>query len=202
MKIRYWILGLLFLTVIYLFVKREQFFKSISSVFKSQPVIIDETPVLIKEVNNLAQLVTISFYDEIVMDSSKPRNLPSFPGLRPVPDHIVLLAKGTVLAGIDLKKIDSGKVFVLKDSVNIDLPPAELLNIIINPSNFEVFDEEGKWGSAEVLQIKQRMVHKIRQRALDNNALLKADERARQVLERFLRGVGFRQVTFNKIQSP
>jgi hypothetical protein len=114
-----------------------------------------------------------------------------------VPDHIVLLAKGTVLAGIDLKKIDSGKVVALKDSVNIALPPAELLNTIINPSNFEVFDEEGKWSSNEVLQIKQRMVNKIRQRAIENNALSKAEARARQVLERFLRGVGFRQVTFN-----
>ncbi|MEO7801179.1 MAG: DUF4230 domain-containing protein [Ginsengibacter sp.] len=196
MKIRHWILGLLLVALIYLFLKRGQFFKSLSSLFKSQPVLIDETPVFIKQINDLAKLVTISFYDEIVMDSSKPKNLPSFPGLRPVPDHIVLLAKGTVLAGIDLKKIDSGKVFVLKDSVNIVLPPAEILNTIINPSNFEVFDEEGKWSFDEVLQIKQRMIEKIRQRAIENNALPKADARAKQVLEKFLRGVGFKKVSF------
>lgn len=197
MKIRHWILGLLLVAVIYLFIKREQFFRSMSSLFKSQPVVIDETPVLVKQINDLAQLVTISFYDEIVMDSFKPKNLPSFPGLRPVPDHIVLLAKGTVLAGIDLKKVDSGKVSVLKDSVNIELPPAVILNTIINPSNFEVFDEEGNWSSNEVLQIKQRMINKIRQRAMENNALSKADARAREVLERFLRGIGFKQVSFN-----
>lgn len=198
MKIRHWILGLLLVAVICLFIKREKFFRTMSSLFKSQPVVIDETPVLIKQINDLAQLVTISFYDEIVMDSSKPKNLPSFPGLRPVPDHIVLLAKGTVLAGIDLKKLDSGKVFVLKDSVNIELPPAGILNTIINPSNFEVFDEEGNWSANQVLQIKQRMINKIRQRAIENNALSKADARAREVLERFLRSAGFRQVTFNK----
>jgi hypothetical protein len=65
-----------------------------------------------------------------------------------------------------------------------------------NPSNFEVFDEEGKWSSDEVLQIKQRMIAKIRQRAIENNALSKADARAKQVLEKFLRGVGFKKVSF------
>lgn len=198
MKIRHWAMLLLLSTIIYLFIKREQLFKSVSSIFKSQPVLIDETPVLIKQINDLAQLVTISFYDEIVMDSSKPKNLPSFPGLRPVPDHIVLLAKGIVLAGIDLKKIDSGHVFVSGDSVNISLPQAELLNTIMNPTDFEVFDEEGKWSSSDVLQIKQRMVNKIKQRAFENNIISKAEERAKQILERFLRGVGYTKVTFSK----
>jgi hypothetical protein len=197
MKIRHWFLIVLVLGFIYLFIKRDNVFKSIASVFKSQPVIIDETPVLIKQINDLAQLVTISFYDEIVMDSSKPKNLPSFPGLRPVPDHIVLLAKGKVLAGTDLKKIDSSNIFVLGDSVHISLPPAEILNTIINPTDFEVFDETGKWSSGEVLKIKQRMVDSLRQRAIDNNVLQKATERSRQILERFLMGLGFNKVTFD-----
>ncbi len=161
MKTRHWLLILLLIGLIYLFIKKGQIFKSIGSVFKSQPVVIDETPVLIKQINDLAQLVTISFYDEIVMDSSKPKNLPSFPGLRPVPDHIVLLAKGKVLAGTDLKKIDSSNFFMLGDSVHISMPPAELLNTIINPTDVEVFDETGKWSSVEVVQIKQRMVIKL-----------------------------------------
>jgi hypothetical protein len=197
MKIRHWFLILLVISFVYLFVKRDHVFKLIASVFKSQPIIIDETPILIKQINDLAQLVTISFYDEIVMDSSKPKNLPSFPGLRPVPDHIVLLAKGKVLAGTNLKKIDSSNIFVLGDSVHISLPTAELLNTIINPTDFEVFDETGKWSSVEVLQIKQRMVIKLKQRAIENNVLPKAAERSRQILEKFLRGLGFSKVTFS-----
>ncbi len=197
MKTRHWILLFLVSVVIYFFIKRDKLFKSIASVFKSQPVQIDETQVLIKQINDLAQLVTISFYDEIVMDSSKPKNLPSFPGLRPVPDHIVLLARGKVLAGTDLKKIDSSNIFVLGDSIHISLPPAEILNTIINPSNFEVFDETGKWSSGEVLQIKQRMFIKLKQRAIENNVLPKATERSKQILERFLRGLAFNKVTFS-----
>ncbi len=198
MKTRHWLLLFLAAIIVYFFIKKDQLSALFSAAFKSQPVLIDETPVLIKQINDLAQLVTISFYDEIVMDSSKPKHLPSFPGLRPVPDHIVLLAKGTLLAGTDLKKIGSGNLYVSGDSVNIALPPPELLSTIINPSGFEIFDEEGKWNSIEVLQIKQRMIKKMRQRALENNILSKADERSRKILERFLRGIGFTKVTFYK----
>ena len=156
-------------------------------------MIIDETPVLIKEIHNLSLLTTISMYDEIVMDSLKSKHLPSFPGLRPVPDKIVLIGKGTVTAGVDLKKISDNDVMIMKDSVMIRLPQPEIQSVIMNPSDFETFTEEGKWSPDEITQIKMRMRDKIGQRALQNQILAKAGQRSIMIIDNFVRTIGFKK---------
>ncbi len=174
--------------------QKIKWFPSFTNIFKSETVVIDETPVLIKEINNLSQVITISMYDEIVMDSAKPKHLPSFPGLRPVPDKIVLIAKGQVLAGVDLKKLDNKNIHVNKDSVSILLPPAEVFSTIVNPSDFETFDETGNWSVQEITAIKKRMRDQITVRALQNQILNKAGQRCKIILENFLRSIGFKKI--------
>lgn len=181
------------LAIIFL-LQKIHWFPSFSDLFKNKPVLIAETPVLIKEIKNLSLLTTISMYDEVVMDSTKEKNLPSFPGLRPVPDKIVLIGKGIVKAGVDLKKINEGDIQIKKDSVSIMLPHAELQAILMNPSDFETFDEEGNWSTEAVTQIKIRMRDKIEQRALHNNILEKAGQRSILIIENFLRRIGFKKV--------
>ncbi|MEP6615072.1 MAG: DUF4230 domain-containing protein [Ginsengibacter sp.] len=181
------------LVIIFLF-QKIHWLPSFGDLFKRKPILIAETPILVKEINKLSLLSTISMYDEVVMDSSKPKNLPSFPGLRPVPDKIVLIGKGTTTAGIDLTKIDEKNIRVLKDSVSIELPRPEIQSLIMNPSDFETFDEEGKWSGEEVTQIKIRMRNKIEQRALQNKILEKAGQRAILVIDNLLRGIGFKKI--------
>jgi hypothetical protein len=138
-------------------------------------------------------------YDEIVMDSLKSKHLPSFPGLRPVPDKIVLIGKGTVTAGVDLKKINENDIQVIKDSVSIQLPKAEIQSVIMNPSDFETFAEEGNWSPGEITEIKVRMRDKIRERALQNQILVKAGQRSIMIIDNFLRNIGFKK-TNTRIQ--
>ena len=181
------------LAIIFL-LQKIHWFPSFGDLFKTKPVLIAETPVLIKEIKNLSLLTTISMYDEVVMDSTKEKNLPSFPGLRPVPDKIVLIGKGIVKAGVDLKKINEDDIQIKNDSVSILLPHAELQAILMNPSDFETFDEEGKWSSEAVTQIKIRMRNKIEQRALQNNILDKSGQRSILIIENFLRRIGFKKI--------
>jgi len=181
------------LAIIFL-LQKIHWFPSFGDFFKTKPVLIAETPVLIKEIKNLSLLTTISMYDEVVMDSTKEKNLPSFPGLRPVPDKIVLIGKGIVKAGVDLKKINEDDIQIKNDSVSILLPHAELQAILMNPSDFEIFDEEGKWSSEAVTQIKIRMRNKIEQRALQNNILEKSGQRSILIIENFLRRIGFKKI--------
>jgi hypothetical protein len=183
------------LLIVFIF-QKINWLPSFSNVFKSKPLIIDETPVLIKDIRILSQIVTISMYDEVVMSFSKPKNLPSFPGLRPVHDKIVLIGKGKVLAGVDLKKIKVNKLAANKDTVIISIPPAEILSTIMNPSDFETFDEVGKWKPAQVTQLKKRLRDKITSRALQNQILPKAYERCKVVLENFLRALGYKNIFF------
>ncbi len=192
---KYLIITASLLLIIFLLMKMN-WLPSFSDIFKSKPLQIDETPVLIKEINNLSQLITISMYDEVVMAFSKPKHLPSFPGLRPVPDKIVLIGKGKVLAGVDLKKIKENNLSVTGDSVSIYIPPAQIFSTIINPSDFETFDETGKWSPDQITDIKKRIRDKITARAIQNQILPKAYQRSKLILENFLRGVGFKKIYF------
>jgi hypothetical protein len=191
------LLGILFL------LRKIDWLPSFGNFFRSEPLTIDNTPILIKEINNLAQLITITSFDEVVMDSiKKSKKLPGT--IFPVPaSKIVLIAKGQVMAGVDLKKLNNEDVMIKNDSISILFPPPQILNTILNPSDFETFDETGVWSSEEVNQVKVRIREKIIQRALEQNLLFKASERCKIIMENFLRNIGFTriQITF-KDQLP
>lgn len=79
--------------------------------FSSKPVVIDQTPIIIKEVRSIAQLITVTSYDEVVVDSVIIQNGPRIKNFlnhfSPYPilsidKKIVLIVRGKVLAGTDL----------------------------------------------------------------------------------------------------
>jgi len=168
------------------------------NIFRSKPVIIDSTAILIKEINDLSQLITITSYNEVVIDSVKQvKRLPGkfSPSLKA---SIVLIGKGKVMAGIDLKKITEKDISIIKDSINIHLPKAEIIYTILNPSDFETFAESGTWNADEVMQIKLRIRDRMNRLALEQQLLHKATERGKIILETFLRSIGFKdhKITF------
>lgn len=191
------------LLIAILVLQKIHWWPSFSNPFKKQPLLIDNTPVLVKEIRNLSQVIAISMYDEVVMEASKPKHLPSFPGLRPVPDNIVLIGKGKVLAGVDLARMNEKDVFTAGDSVSISLAGAQVFNTIVNPSDFETFDETGIWTADEVTGLKKKIRDRITARALANQILPRADQRCKLVLENFLRALGFTKINFKAPgQSP
>lgn len=184
------LLGILFLF------QKIKWLPSFSDIFGSKSVKIDDTPILIKEINNLSQLVAITSFDELVMDSVK--RLKSISIFLPEPTFkIVLIGRGKVMAGVDLKKLTGDDVFTSNDSVSITLPKPEILYSILNPSDFETFDETGNWSADEVTQIKIRMRDKMIARALEQNLLKKAGERCKTILADFFKNTGFKKVLIN-----
>ena len=183
---------------------------SFKNIFSSQPLVIEQTPVIIKEINTLAQLITITYSDEVVMDKTKTGNgLPSLMSaglamvLVPSSERLVIIGRGKVIAGIDLSRLQEKDVNTVGDSVHIILPSAQILNTIINPSGFETFDEEGTWTEAEVTDLKVKIKNEITKRALQQNILTQANERSRNIIETFLKSTGFKKIaiTYNN-QSP
>jgi hypothetical protein len=69
----------------------------------------------------------------------------------------------------------------------------------MNPSDFETFAEEGNWSAGEITEIKIRMRDKIRERALQNQILVKAGQRSIMIIDNFLRNIGFKK-TNTRIQ--
>jgi len=206
---KYLWLVLLLLAVILLF-QKIKWLPSFTDIFKSKPLEIENTAIVIKEINSLAQLITITAYNEVVIDETIKGNSifnnPQVPTLLNVPDlryadkKMVLIGKGKVLAGVDLAKLTDKDVFVQRDSVSVKLPKALLLQVILNPSDFETFEETGTWTDAEVRALKMKLKDKLIITVLRQNILPKASDKAKLLIENFLTSVGFKKVTITFTQ--
>ncbi|MEO6407103.1 MAG: DUF4230 domain-containing protein [Ferruginibacter sp.] len=163
--------------------------------FSSKPVTIDETPILIKDIRSLGQLITASFYDEVVVDSTIKNYIGPIPTAA---NQLVIIAKGKVLAGIDLQTLADSNVTVNKDTVWIHLPAAKILDVIINPGDYETFEEKGDWSPEAVTSLKLHAKAIIMARANNKNILDKANTKAKSLIEEFLQAAGFKLIYVTK----
>jgi hypothetical protein len=111
-------------------------------------------------------------------------------------DRIVLVGKGRVTAGIDLKKIKESDIHVEKDSISIKLPQPEIFDAILNPSDFETFTEEGEWTPEAVTLVKIKARQEMTDRVIQQGILNRAASKGRQVMLNFLTGTGFKKIHF------
>ena len=129
---------------------------------EKRPLTIDDTPVIITKIRSLGELTTACYYDEMVLSKTKQNAFSSSAlgslareGLgKDVDDHLVLIAKGTVRAGLDLMDMTEDDIRFVGDTAYIRLPMPQYLDVIVNPSDFEVFAETGKWTHEEITSLQ------------------------------------------------
>lgn len=189
--------------LVFFLARRTTLFDPVKNLFKPKPVVVDETPLLVAQLKNIAQLMTIEAYNEVVVDSTRfpfgipPRVFDALPG-NPLSlfgaSQLVLIVRGKIVAGVDLQKLDSSYIKVKGDSLFIQLPRATVLDVIINPSDVETFIERGEWneGAATALKIQAR--NQMTQQALAQGALQQADSRARQLVYELFKNAGYKTV--------
>jgi len=192
------------LVVIIALLLKDRWLPSLKNIFKAQPVVIEDTPILIKEIHELAQLCTITAFDEVVADSAEIRKKSTFESLLPdmsgfgglpvTGKRIVIIGRGKIIAGTDLKKLNDQSVYAKGDSVSVTLPAAEILDAIMNPSDIETFSEVGEWSSDAITKVKVKARNMMTARALKQGILQKADARSKMLMENFLRSAGFAKV--------
>ena len=200
----YIIFMLLLLAVIWLF-RQKDWLSSFGGIFKSSAPEIENTAIVIKEINALSQLVTITSYNEVVMEDVIKGNAifnnPIIPTVLNIPDlryadkKLVLIGKGRVLAGINLARLSDKDLFIKGDSIAVILPKAEILQVILNPTDFDTFEETGTWTDEEVRLVKIRLRDKLVATVIQQNILQKAATKATLVMENFIGSLGFRKVT-------
>ncbi len=162
---------------------------SLSSLLRGGALEIEETPVIIQQVKNIAQMFTQTFYDEYVYDTGLIRT-PIFNQDK----RLIFIAKGEVIAGFDLSGLNEGAIIRREKSIVVKLPPARVLDVVINPSGFETFIEKG-----EITFEESKKFHEDARRIFEHNALRKgilknSAEQGRQTLEKFFRLLGFETV--------
>lgn len=161
---------------------------------------IDDTANIVEEVKSIAELATVSFYDEVVMHFTKENNgsksnLNKFTkqnmNIELVEkDRIILIGKGTVKAGFDLEKITTEDITLQSDTLTLMLPHAEYLDVTLNPSDFEYFKRRGYWSHEEDTKVKLRARERLIQDADRNNLLQRAEDAGIARLTALLSGKG------------
>ena len=192
-----YIIMVLALIIFVILLQKTKLLPGFSDIFKPRPVMIDNTPVLIKEIRELTQLITVTSYDEVVVDSIKESTdiLHALTGISLKPDRIVIIARGSVQAGTNLRYLTENDIQVEEDSITVALPPAEILEVIVNPSGFSTFSETGVWSPGAVTLVKAKAKRVMEYRAVQKNILQMAENRSKLLMENFLRSVGFKKVT-------
>ncbi|HPZ88330.1 MAG TPA: DUF4230 domain-containing protein [Flavihumibacter sp.] len=182
---------------VYLLIAKMGWLPSPASWFRAAPVTIDETPIIVSRIRALSELSSLSVQDEVVVTQIKPSGTAKqiismmTPGTPPALDHLVLVVKGELQLGTDLKGLTEKQVFVSGDSISIRLPPATVLLAQINPSQTETFIEEGDWTPEQVTQLKIKARDQLIERARQKGLLQKANERSLKIMEDFLKTLGF-----------
>lgn len=162
---------------------------SLSSFLRGGAPKIEDTPVIIQQIKNIAQMFTQTFYDEYVYDTGVIRT-PLFSQNK----RLIFIAKGEVISGFDLSELSEKSIIRRDKSIVVKLPPARILDVVINPSGFETFIEQG-----QITFEDSKKFHEDARRIFDRNArekgiLKNSAEQGRQMLEKFFRLLGFESV--------
>ena len=156
---------------------------------EKRPLTIDDTPVIVTKIRSLGELTTACYYDEMVLSRTRP-NLFS-------DDRLVIIAKGTVRAGVDLMDMTEQDIRFVGDTAYIRLPAPQYLDIIVNPSGYEVFAESGKWSHEEVTDLQDSARHRLVMGADHYGLKSKAYEGAMEAVTDLLLASGYTYIRFD-----
>ncbi len=81
-----------------------------------------------------------------------------------------------------------------KDSIHIILPAAQILDVIVNPSDVEVFIEEGAWDNTAITNLKNRMRYLALSDAMSRGLLAQSERKAMDILTNFFKAAGYNKV--------
>lgn len=162
---------------------------------------IDNTANVVEKIKEISEFTTACYYEEAVLKESKvEKHEGGFLGLvdTETSREIVIIAKGKVRAGFDLSKVTEDKMIIKSDTICITLPEPQIFDVIINPSDYEMYVEEGKWSHEEVTALQTNYRTQLLAKAQERGILNKAKEAGKKRLESLFQTFGFSVVELNQ----
>jgi len=168
--------------------------------FKESPkdeLRIDETPIHIEAIRSIAEISTVNYKDEVVMDSvvrHKGSSTWSWLDSQKMVDkylnsnikkRLTLIVKGEVRFGVDLTDMNYN-VRQTKDSIFIQLPPPKVLDVVVSPSKTEVFQEQGHWTDRERKTMESKAKAKLISNAKSMDLNGKTERNMRTLMEQMI----------------
>jgi hypothetical protein len=159
---------------------------------------IDDTPIHVESIRSIAEISTVNYKDEVVMDSVvrwKGNSTWSwFDSQRMVDKYLnsnikrrlTIIVRGEVRYGFDLSE-SNFEIRQGKDSVFIQLPKPKVLDVVVSPSKTEIFQEQGKWTDGERKSMEVRAKAKLVKNAKSLNLNSKTEKNMRRLMMQMIR---------------
>lgn len=162
------------------------------------PTIIPDPVTYIHEVRALARLETIQYSIEKVITAEVGQGAFGFL----LGDRLLFVAHGTVIAGIDMSKINPQDLRLENGVLYVRLPPAEVFIATLDNEKSYVYDRQtGILKRPEVdleTLARQAAEEEIRKAALEDGILQIAQQNAETYLARFFAALGYKNTIFEK----
>lgn len=169
---------------------------------KEEVLEIDKTANVVTEIRNIAELTTACYYEDVILKDKKPSETVGGKVVNSISknekpileDHIVIVASGNVRAGFNLAKLTPKDVVAEDTVLTVTLPKAEILEVIVNPSDYDIYIEDGRWSHEQVTKVEDQARAQIRQDAIADGLLQHAEELGISKLTELFKTYGFKKV--------
>lgn len=168
----------------------------VSQLLNPTPTIIPDPVTYIYDIRALARLETIQYSVEKVITAEQ--NQGSFDFL--FGDRMLFVAHGTVIAGIDMDKIQPGDMQLTDGILNVRLPAAEVFIATIDNQKSYVYTRETGILSKQAVDLetlaRQSAEQEIMKAAIEDGILQQAQVNAETYLLKFFNALGYKTVIF------
>lgn len=168
----------------------------VSNLLNPTPTIIPDPVTYINEVRALARLETIQYSIEKVITGETGGG--TFQAL--FGDKILFVGHGTVIAGIDMEKLQPEDMRFENGVLTVRLPPAEIFIATLDNEKSYVYDREtGILAKPDVnleTLVRQRAEEEIRGAAIEDGILEQAQVNAEAYLFKFFAALGYPNTIF------
>lgn len=162
---------------------------------------IDQTAAVVTEISKIAQFTTACFYEDKIVRKTKYRGIErGLLRIMPIDSveaaTIIFIAHSNVKAGYDLSRLTMDDISFEGDTLVMRLPPARILDVIVNPSDWELYHRRGSWSHEEIRELQNRALEEIRGEAVAGGLLQKAETSGEERLRTLLESLGFNNIRF------
>jgi hypothetical protein len=174
----------------------ESLSTQVTELLHPTPTILPDPVTIIHDVRSLARLETIQYTVEKVIAAETGTGPFAFL----FQDRLLLVAHGTVIAGVDLEKLTPEDMWLKGSVLNVRLPAAEVFVATLDNEKTYVYEREtgiarGPEQNLETLA-RQAAEKQISEAAIEDGILTVAQQNAESYLTRFFLALGYADVIF------
>lgn len=160
-------------------------------IFSENHIKTTTEPIEISKVFNLMQLLSTTYFDEFIVKETRNNTF--------IDDKLVMIVKSKIIAEINLDTTYVKNFKFINDTLFIKIPHSEIISNTINPSQTEVFIEQGDWGTNDYKSVIKKAKIISASRAQSKNILAKSDDDIKDNLLTFFKSVGIQNINLSYI---